>query len=107
MLLFLTHEQNWLSLFLLLDHVLVGHVMSTAAVVDEYECQLKCIQNKSCKSFSIFPDGNNVKRQICELSNKTRQMKPGDFKWKNGYTYYGSVQVSENVYVITKVSSAA
>ncbi|XP_078355622.1 uncharacterized protein LOC144640323 [Oculina patagonica] len=76
-----------------IDHVLLGHVMSKAKVVDEFECQLKCLGNNSCKSFNVHPDGNNAKR-TCELNNKTRQMKPGDFKWKKGSTYYGSVQVS-------------
>ena len=37
--------------------------------------------------------GNNAKK-LCELNNKARQMKPGDFKRKKGSTYYGSVQVS-------------
>ncbi|KAL9957135.1 hypothetical protein ACROYT_G038737 [Oculina patagonica] len=75
------------------DHVLVGHVMSKVAVVDEFECHLKCLGNNSCKSFNILPDGSNAKR-ICEFNKKTRQMKPGDFKWKKGSTYYGSFQVS-------------
>ena len=68
--------------------------MDTATVVDEFECQLKCIGNKSCKSFNVRTDSNNAKRRICELNNKTRQMKPKDFKWKRGSTYHGSVQVS-------------
>ncbi|KAL9957136.1 hypothetical protein ACROYT_G038738 [Oculina patagonica] len=75
------------------DHALVGHAMSKVAVVDEFECHLKCLGNNSCKSFNVHPDGNNAQR-ICELNNKTRQMKPGHFKWKKGSTYYGSVQVS-------------
>ena len=43
---------------------------------------------------NIFPDANNAQGQICELNNTTRPMKPGDFKWKNGSTYYAYVQVS-------------
>ncbi|XP_078356206.1 uncharacterized protein LOC144641019 [Oculina patagonica] len=76
------------------DHALDGHVTSKAAVVDEFECHLKCLGNNSCKSFNVHPDGNDAKRRFCELNNKTRQMKPGHFKWKKGSTYYGSVQVS-------------
>jgi len=68
--------------------------MDTVTVVDEFECQLKCIGNKSCKSFNVRTDGKNVKQRICELNNKTRQMKPGDFKWKKGFSHYGSVQAS-------------
>ena len=75
------------------DHVLLGHVMGTSVVVDEYECQLKCLRSKNCKSCNVHPGGNNAKR-ICELNDKTRQTKPGDFKWKEGSTYYGAVQVS-------------
>ena len=68
--------------------------METVTVVDEFECQLKCMGNKSCKSFNVRTVGNNVQRRICEFNNKTRQMRPGDFKRKKGSTYYGSVQVS-------------
>ena len=68
--------------------------MDTVAVVDEFECQLKCIENNSCKSFNVASDVNNAQRHICELNNETRQTKPGDFKWKKGSTYYGSVKVS-------------
>ena len=52
--------------------------MDTVTVVDEFECQFKCIGNKSCKSFNVRTDGNNAQRHICELNNKTRKMKPGD-----------------------------
>ena len=76
------------------DHALVGHGMSTASVVDEFECQLKCIGNNSCKSFNTHLDGSSAKRLQCELNSKTRQTNPGDFKWSKGSTYYGSVQVS-------------
>ena len=68
--------------------------MDTATVVDEFECQLKCMGNKSCKSFNVRTDSNNAQRGICDLNNNTRRMKPGDFKWKKGSTYYGSAQVS-------------
>ena len=68
------------------DHALLGHVMSTAVVADEFECQLKCMGNNSCKSCNVHPGGNNGNR-TCDLNNKTRQMKPGNFKWKKGSTY--------------------
>ena len=68
--------------------------METVTVVDEFECQLKCMGNKSCKSFNVRTDGSNVQRHICELNNKTQEMRPGDLKRKKGSTYYGSVQVS-------------
>ena len=68
--------------------------METTFAVDEFECQLKCIGKNGCKSFNVHPNGNNAQRRICELNDKTRQMKPGDFKWKKGSTYYGSVKVS-------------
>ena len=67
--------------------------MSTVVVVDDFECQLKCMGNSSCKSFNVHPGADNTKR-VCELNNKTRQMKPGDFQKKKGSTYYGSVKVS-------------
>ncbi|PFX19659.1 uncharacterized protein LOC111337884 isoform X3 [Stylophora pistillata] len=76
-----------------LDHALVGYVMHNSVVVSEFECQLKCIGNNNCKSFNVHPSDGNASR-ICELNNKTRQMKPSDFKQKKGSTYYGSVQAS-------------
>ena len=87
-------DKIFISFFFLSDHALLGHAMDTVTVVGEFECKLKCIGNNSCKSVNVHPDGNNhTKRRICELNNKTRQMKPGDFKWKKGSTYFGSVQV--------------
>ena len=77
--------------------------MEKAVVVDEFECQLKCMENNSCKSCNVHSGDSNGNR-ICELNNKTRQMKPGDFKQKKGSTYYGSVQVSTQfLYSSTKI----
>lgn len=76
------------------DHALVGHVMRTTVVAEEFECQFKCLGNNNCKSFNVHPYGNSSNRLKCELNSKTRQMKPGDFQWRRGSTYYGSVQVS-------------
>ena len=75
------------------DFTLLDHVINKTDVADEFECQLKCMGNKSCKSFNVHRNGNNAKK-LCELNNKTRQMKPGDFQRKKGSTYYGLVQVS-------------
>ena len=76
-----------------IDFTLLDHVTNKTDVADEFECQLKCMGNNSCKSFNVHRNGNNAKK-LCELNNKTRQMRPGDFKRKKGSTYYGSVQVS-------------
>ncbi|XP_066027690.1 uncharacterized protein [Pocillopora verrucosa] len=75
------------------EHALVGHVIRTTVVVDEFECQLKCMGNNSCMSINVHPGDSNGKR-CCELNNTTRQMKPGHFKKKKGSTYYSSVQAS-------------
>ena len=64
--------------------------------MDEFECQLKCMGNNSCKSINVHPGDSNEKR-TCELNNKTRQMKPGHFKKQKGSTYYGSVQVGSRL----------
>ena len=80
------------TFFRLSDHALVGHAIQTTDVVDEFECQLKCMGNNSCKSINVHRGDSNGKRS-CELNNKTRQMKPGHFKKKKGSTYYSSVQV--------------
>ena len=70
----------------------MGHVIRTTVVVDEFECQLKCMGNNSCMSINVHPGDSNGKR-CCELNNTTRQMKPGHFKKKKGSIYYSSVQV--------------
>ena len=44
---------SFLCCRLFLDRVLVGHVIRTALVVDEFECQLICIGFNSCKSFNV------------------------------------------------------
>ena len=85
------------------DHVLLGHVMDKAAVDNEFDCQLKCIANNSCKSFNVHSGGNNS-NHVCELNNKTRQMKPDNFKWLKGSTYYGSVEASYNFWSILTIN---
>ena len=70
----------------------MGHVIQTTVVVDEFECQLNCMGNSSCKSINVRRGDSSGKRS-CELNNTTRQMKPGHFKKKKGSTYYSSVQV--------------
>lgn len=76
-----------------IDHALLGHVISKTVVVDEFECQLKCMGSDSCKSCNIHPRDGYVSR-ICELNNKTRQMKPRDFQLKKGSNYYGYTRAS-------------
>ncbi|XP_068733188.1 uncharacterized protein [Montipora capricornis] len=76
------------------DHTLLGHVMETWNVTDEFKCQLKCIGNDTCKSFNIHPPVGDKVMKICELNNKTRQMKPSQFKKKIGSTYYGALKIS-------------
>ena len=78
---------------IVLGYAVVGHVMVSSVVGDEFECQHKCIENKTCKSFNIHPGADNTKR-IFELNNNTRQIKPADLKKKKGSIYYGSTKIS-------------
>ena len=71
--------------------------MTKTDVLDEFECQLKCMGNDFCKSFNVHRKSNNTKL-ICELNNITWQMNPDDFKQKKGSTYFGSVQVSKKIH---------
>ena len=48
-------------------------------------------------AFNAHPGTDNGK-YICELNNKTRKMKPSDFKKKKGSNYYGSMKVSYNCF---------
>lgn len=75
------------------DHTLVGHNISTASAIDEFECQIKCLGIDTCRSFNVHPGAEDTKR-ICELNNVTRWMKPWDFTSRKGSQYYGSVKVS-------------
>ncbi|XP_044166529.1 uncharacterized protein LOC122950586 [Acropora millepora] len=76
------------------DHALLGHVMETVNVTDEFECHRKCIQNNTCKSFNIHPLKSNAVQKTCEMNNQTRQLKPKHYKKKIGSSYHGSVEVS-------------
>ena len=87
-------------LFFLSDRVLVGHVMNTSAVADEFECHQKCLRNNSCKSFNVHPGTDNTK-WVCELNNKTRQTTQDKFKKKKGSSYYGHVEVRSTVWIWT------
>ena len=73
------------------DHVLVGHVISTSTVADEFECHQKCLRNNSCKSFNVHPGADISTNDVCELNNETRKMKPDDFIKKKGSSYYGQL----------------
>ncbi|KAK2566533.1 hypothetical protein P5673_009157, partial [Acropora cervicornis] len=75
------------------DHTLLGQVMETVNVTDEFECHRKCIQNNTCKSFNVHPPKSNAIKKTCELNNQTRQMKPKQYKKKIGSSYHGSVEV--------------
>ena len=70
--------------------------MHTTVVVDEFECQIKCMGNNSCKSINVHPGKSDGKR-ICELNNKTRQMKLGDLEKRKGSIYYSSVQLGSSL----------
>ncbi|KAK2566532.1 hypothetical protein P5673_009155, partial [Acropora cervicornis] len=74
------------------DHALLGHVMETVNVTDEFECHRKCIQNNTCKSFNIHPLKTNAVQKTCEMNNQTRQLKPKHYKKKIGSSYHGSVE---------------
>ncbi|XP_044169941.1 uncharacterized protein LOC122954002 isoform X2 [Acropora millepora] len=76
------------------DHALLGHVMETVNVTDEFECHRKCIQNNTCKSFNVHPPRSNLIKKTCEMNNQTRQMKPKHYKKKIGSSYHGPVEVS-------------
>ncbi|XP_067039525.1 fibrinogen alpha chain-like isoform X2 [Acropora muricata] len=76
------------------DHTLLGHVMQTVYVTDEFECHRKCIQNNTCKSFNVHPPRSNPIKKTCEMNNQTRQMKPKHYKKKIGSSYHGPVEVS-------------
>ncbi|XP_067039620.1 fibrinogen C domain-containing protein 1-B-like [Acropora muricata] len=78
------------------DHTLLGQVIETVNVTDEFECHRKCIQNNTCKSFNVHPPKSNPMKNLktCEINNQTRQTKPKQYKRKIGSSYHGSVEVS-------------
>ena len=76
---------------------LVGHVMRTSTVADEFECHQNCLRNNSCKSFNVHPGADISTNHVCELNNETRKMKPDDFIKKKGSSYYGQVKVRSTV----------
>ena len=78
------------------DHVLVGHVMNTSTVANEFECHQKCLKNNTCKSFNVHP-GADIAIRVCELNNKTRKTTQDKFKRKKGSSYYGHVKVRSTV----------
>ncbi|XP_044168660.1 uncharacterized protein LOC114977111, partial [Acropora millepora] len=73
------------------DHALLGDVIETVNITDEFECHRKCIQNNTCKSFNIHPLKTNPVQKTCEMNNQTRQLKPKHYKKKIGSSYHGYV----------------
>ena len=66
--------------------------MNESTVADEFECHQKCLGHISCRSFNVHP-GGDITKHVCELNNKTRQMKSDDFIEKSGSSFYGQVKV--------------
>ena len=92
--LYFSVAEQYLYFHFFLDHALLGQVMETVNVTDEFECHRKCIQNNTCKSFNVHPPESNPIKKTCEMNNQTRQMKPKHYKKKIGSSYHGSVEVS-------------
>ena len=67
--------------------------MNTSTVANKFECHQKCIGNKNCKSFNVHP-GVDITKRVCDMNNKTREMKPGDYIKKKGSSYFGHIKVS-------------
>ena len=86
--------QSGISIFLFVDHILLGQVKETVYVTDEFDCHRRCMQNNTCKSFNVHPPKCNTIKKTCEMNNQTRQMKPKQYKKKIGSSYHGSVEVS-------------
>lgn len=75
------------------DHALIGYVMHTTAVKEDFECQMKCMEKDRCRSVNIHISESDGSR-LCELNNSTWETKAGDFKQKKGSVYHGPIKVS-------------
>ncbi|CAH3038606.1 unnamed protein product [Porites lobata] len=60
------------------NRILVNHVIQSAQVKSEIECETNCFAHDDCMSVNLAPlqDGN----YLCELSNSDHDIHPEDFK---------------------------
>ena len=63
------------------NRILVNHVIQSAQVKSEIECETNCFAHDDCMSVNLAPlqDGN----YLCELSNSDHDIHPEDFKQMN------------------------
>ena len=63
------------------NRILVNHVIQSAQVTSEIECETNCFAHDDCMSVNLAPlqDGN----YLCELSNSDHDIHPEDFKQMN------------------------
>ena len=64
--------QSGISIFLFVDHILLGQVKETVYVTDEFDCHRRFMQNNTCKSFNVHPPKSNT---MCYLDT---HIKTGD-----------------------------
>ena len=73
------------------NRILVNHVIQSAQVKSEIECETNCFAHDDCMSVNLAPlqDGN----YLCELSNSDHDIHPADFKQMDR-TLFKPVKVS-------------
>ena len=67
---------------------LKGHIFKSKKVKDPYQCLIFCYSEFTCQSYNYVITG-----KLCELNNRTKEARPGDFvrdetrfymrRWKN------------------------
>ena len=53
---------------------LKGHTFKTSTVDSPTRCQILCSQDVRCQSYNFI-----IGKHICELNNRTKEARPGDF----------------------------
>ena len=54
--------------------MLRGHIFKTIKVLTPHECLQACNNDIRCRSFNYA-----IMRDVCELNNRTKEARPGDF----------------------------
>ncbi|KAJ7393388.1 hypothetical protein OS493_006360 [Desmophyllum pertusum] len=69
----------------IVDRTLVGHVFKSMEIQASSGCEVNCFIEADCVSFNNRPLQNG--KHLCELSNSTHLVRPGDLKDREGTVY--------------------
>ena len=62
---------------------LSGHVISSARIITEGICSIRCVRHENCTSFNYSPE-----MEVCELNDGNHKLNPNDMVSNESFKYF-------------------